>query len=45
VREREAMLSLIRKTRKFQVEERRGVPGDWPYSMSTYILTPLPAAV
>ncbi|MFZ2088600.1 MAG: methyltransferase domain-containing protein, partial [Desulfobaccales bacterium] len=45
VRPRQSMLGLINQAGKFQVEERRGAPGEWPYSLSTYILTPWPAAL
>jgi len=40
VRKRDLMLSLIRKSGNFQVEEHHSVPGEWPYSMSAYLLTP-----
>jgi len=42
VRQRNAMLSLIKGSGNFQVEEHHGVPGEWPYSMSVYLLTPTP---
>ena len=40
VRPRAVMLALIKKAGNFQVEEHHGVPGEWPYSMSAYLLTP-----
>jgi ubiquinone/menaquinone biosynthesis C-methylase UbiE len=40
VRPRASMLSLIRRSGNFQVEEHHDVPGEWPYSMSTYLLKP-----
>jgi len=41
VRPRASMRSLIERSGKFQVEEHHGVPGEWPYSMSAYLLTPV----
>jgi ubiquinone/menaquinone biosynthesis C-methylase UbiE len=41
VRPRASMLALIKQAGNFQVEEHHGVPGEWPYSMSVYLLTPL----
>jgi ubiquinone/menaquinone biosynthesis C-methylase UbiE len=41
VRPRASMRALVEKSGRFQVEERHGVPGEWPYSMSAYLLTPL----
>jgi ubiquinone/menaquinone biosynthesis C-methylase UbiE len=41
VRRREALLSLIRQSGSFQVEAHHGVPGEWPYVMSSFILSPL----
>jgi ubiquinone/menaquinone biosynthesis C-methylase UbiE len=40
VRPRASMLSLIKRSGNFQVEEHQSVPGEWPYSMSAYLLTP-----
>jgi|WetSurMetagenome_2_1015567.scaffolds.fasta_scaffold152317_2 ubiquinone/menaquinone biosynthesis C-methylase UbiE len=40
VRPRASMRALIQEAGNFQVEESHGVPGDWPYSMSEYLLTP-----
>jgi cyclopropane fatty-acyl-phospholipid synthase-like methyltransferase len=41
VRTRASMLSLIKKSGNFQVEEHHGIPGQWPYSFSAYLLTPV----
>ena len=41
VRRREALLSLIRQSGSFQVEAHHGVPGEWPYVMSSFVLSPL----
>jgi ubiquinone/menaquinone biosynthesis C-methylase UbiE len=41
VRPRASMLALIKNAGNFQVEEHHGVPGEWPYSISAYLLTPL----
>jgi ubiquinone/menaquinone biosynthesis C-methylase UbiE len=41
VRPRESMLALIKESGKFQVETYHGVPGEWPYVMSAFILSPL----
>lgn len=40
VRRREAMLSLIKASGDFQVEAHHGVPGEWPYVMSSFVLSP-----
>ncbi len=41
VRPRASMLSLIKESGNFQVETHQSVPGEWPYSMSAYLLTPM----
>jgi len=40
VRPRASMRALIKQAGSFRVEEHGGVPGEWPYSMSAYLLTP-----
>ena len=40
VRPRASMRALIKQAGNLQVEEHHGVPGEWPYSMSAYLLTP-----
>jgi ubiquinone/menaquinone biosynthesis C-methylase UbiE len=40
VRPRAAMRDLIKAAGDFQVEEHHHVPGEWPYSMSVFILEP-----
>lgn len=41
IRPRASMLALIRQAGNFEVEEHHGVPGEWPYSISAYFLSPL----
>jgi len=40
VRRRDSMLSLIKESGDFQVEAHHGVPGEWPYVMSSFVLSP-----
>ena len=40
VRRRDSMLSLIKESGDFQVETHHGVPGEWPYVMSAFVLSP-----
>jgi ubiquinone/menaquinone biosynthesis C-methylase UbiE len=41
VRPRASMRALIKQAGNLRVEEHCGVPGEWPYAMSAYLLTPV----
>jgi ubiquinone/menaquinone biosynthesis C-methylase UbiE len=41
VRPRASMRALINQAGNLRVEEHCGIPGEWPYSMSAYLLTPV----
>jgi len=39
VRRRNSMISLIKESGNFEVEAHHGVPGEWPYVMSSFVLS------
>jgi len=39
IRRRDLMISLIKESGNFQMETHHGVPGEWPYVMSSFVLS------